>query len=166
VTNSTSMSSDPVVSPSVPLVNSSDITGSSQLMGKQAIEIRCARSDNGGKEANPRVEGLYVRGDAQPWRLTARQHEGTELCTRHLARDQDRCIRNAWLVIHILPTMRCERTEVPCVAPYASASIGAKRDVSKVPQAPGPPQMNVEGGEAVPSLLAPVLRPRARRALL
>jgi hypothetical protein len=122
--------------------------------------------------ANPirsslRLCNQLVRAHAQPWKLTARQHEGTELCTRlfKFAPDQDRCMRKSRLVIHIPPMMRCEQTEVPCVAPHASANIGSKRDVSTVPQAPGPPQTNVEGSEAVPSLLAPVLCSRARRAL-
>jgi hypothetical protein len=52
--------------------------------------------------------------------------------------------------------MLCERTKFSCVAPYVSesANMGSKREVSKVLQAPGLPQMNVEGGKAVhpPSL--------------
>jgi hypothetical protein len=99
------------------------------------------------------MKGLYVRGDAQPCKLTARQHLGeTELCSRRFARDQDRRMRNAWLVIHVPPMTRCERIEVASVAPHASANISFKRHVSKVPQAPAPPQIDVEGGEAVPSL--------------
>jgi hypothetical protein len=76
--------------------------------------------------------------------------EETELCPLRFARDRDRCLRIAWLVIHVSPMMGCERSEVASVAPYVSPSMGSKRDVSKVPQAPAPPPMNVEGGEAVP----------------
>jgi hypothetical protein len=42
-----------------------------------------------------------------------------------------------------------EQMEVSCVALHASVKIDFIREVSEVPQAPRPPQMNVEGGKAV-----------------